>query len=305
MKDLPKIIAVVGPTASGKSNLALFLAQMLGGEIICTDSMQVYQGLDIGTAKPTASEQGLVAHHQLDLIKPDGYYSAGRYARDVKKVLTQLREKNKPAILVGGAGLYFRCTIFGISQIPEIPSEIKEQINQWQEQGLELCYQKLRQFDPASASKLHRNDTTRILRALEVVLHTGQSIQIYQQEHGFKHRKYSVFSVGYWHERMDLYHLINQRTHAMFEAGWIEEVRTLLQAYPSGLTAFQAIGYCQVVQFLKNGLNEEEMVARIQQKTRNYAKRQVSWFKKDSEIHWFPYGEKSSILNQVKTFLEL
>ena len=303
-KPLPKMIAVVGPTASGKSELALFLAQALEGEIICTDSMQVYQKLDIGTAKPTAAEQQLVPHHQLDLIKPDDYYSAGRYESDVKQVIAKLQQQKKPAILVGGTGLYFRCTIFGICQIPDIPLEIKDQIKQWHQQGLDLCYRKLQELDPTSASKLHPNDTARLLRALEVILHTGQSIRVYQQQHGFKNRQYSVFSVGYRHQRAHLYHLINQRTHAMFKAGLLEEVQSLLQEYPPTLRPFQAIGYSQVLQFLENRLSEEEMIATIQQKTRNYAKRQLNWFRNDADIHWFSEGEKMSILNQVKVFLE-
>ncbi|MBF0277640.1 MAG: tRNA (adenosine(37)-N6)-dimethylallyltransferase MiaA [SAR324 cluster bacterium] len=303
-KNLPKIIAVVGPTASGKSELALYLAQALGGEIICTDSMQVYQKMDIGTAKPTAAEQALIPHHQLDLVKPDAHYSAGCYERDVGNILKRLHKQNKPAILVGGTGLYFRCTVFGICQIPEIPPEIKEEVNAWHEQGLGKCFEKLQELDPVSSSKLHKNDTARILRALEVVLHTGQSIQSYQQEHGFKTPKYSVFSVAYRHERENLYHLINQRTHVMLNAGLVEEVRALLEEYPPTLIPLQAIGYFQVVQYLENRMKIEEMVEKIQQKTRNYAKRQLNWFKNDEEIRWFSYGEKKPILNQVKSFLD-
>ncbi|MBF0287552.1 MAG: tRNA (adenosine(37)-N6)-dimethylallyltransferase MiaA [SAR324 cluster bacterium] len=299
----PKIIAVVGPTASGKSELALYLAEQLGGEIICADSMQVYQHLDIGTAKPTASEQALVPHHQLNLVKPDGYYSAGRYEKETRGIIERLHQENKPIILVGGTGLYFRCLIFGICEVPDIPAEIKSQITEWHQEGLSICYQKLQQYDPESASKLSSNDTARILRALEVYLHTGKSIQHYQQNHGFKYKQYSVFSVGYWHKRVDLYQLINQRTHAMLQAGLIGEVQALLDKYPADLKSLQAIGYRQVIDFLQNRSTESEMVAAIQQKTRNYAKRQLTWFRKDPDIQWFPYGKQKEILLKVKDFL--
>ena len=303
-KKIPGIIAIVGPTGSGKSALALCLAQTLGGEIICADSMQVYQKLNIGTAKPTAAEQASVRHHQLDLIEPDGHYSAGRYEKDADIIIAKLHQQRKPVILVGGTSLYFRCAIFGICPIPDISPQIREKVRHWYNQGLSYCYHKLQQLDPASASKLHPNDRARILRALEVQLHTGKSIQVYQREHGFKNKKYSVFSVGYRYERERLYHLINQRTLAMLEAGFVEEVRSLLAEYPSNLRCLQSIGYHQIIRFLDNRLTEEEMVAEIQQKTRNYAKRQLSWLRKDTSIHWFSAKEQARILQTVRNFLQ-
>lgn len=301
--SLPKIIAVVGPTGSGKSQLALDLARTFGGEIICTDSMQVYQKLNIGTAKPTVSEQAEIPHHQLDLVPPDGHYSVGQYEKDVDRVLAQLHQKKKPPILVGGSGLYFRCTLFGICQIPEISLEIKQQIETWYTQGLRVCYQKLQQLDPIGASQLHPHDTARILRALQVFLSSGKSIQSYQQAHGFNVRKYSILSLGYRQERKQLYEQINQRTHQMLAEGFVEEVQTLLQEYPPTLKSLQAIGYRQVVQFLTNQLTQEEMILEIQQKTRNYAKRQITWFKKDPAILWFTKNEHSQILKMVSQFL--
>ncbi len=298
----PGLIAVVGPTGSGKSALALYLAQELGGEIVCTDSMQVYQKLNIGTAKPTAAEQSLVPHHQLDLIAPDGYYSAGRYEKDANRIIAKLQQQHKPVILVGGSGLYFRCAIFGICPIPDILPHIKKVVRQWHSQGLPYCYQKLQQLDPTSASALHPSDSARILRALEVQLQTGRSIQVYQREHGFKKKKYSVFSVGYWYNRKQLYQLINQRTLAMLKAGFVEEVRSLLKEYPSNLRSLQSIGYQQIVRFLDNRLTEDEMVAEIQQKTRNYAKRQLSWLRNDKSINWYSENEDGQILKDARNF---
>ena len=302
--SLPKILAVVGPTGSGKSQLALDLAQALGGEILCTDSMQVYQKLDIGTAKPSLADQRCVPHHQLDLVPPDGYYSAGQYEKDAERIMVQLNQQKKTIILVGGSGLYFRTTLFGMCQTPEIPQEIKNQVTHWHEQGLALCYQKLQQCDPLCAATLHPHDTTRILRALEVFLATGRSIQSYQQAHGFKTQKYAVLAVGCWHERGALYQRINERTHAMLKEGWIEEVESLLKAFPPTLKSLQAIGYRQVVQFLTQRLTYREMVEQIQQKTRNYAKRQLTWFRKDPEIQWFLPHDHSKILSQAAQFFE-
>ena len=303
-RNLPGIIAVVGPTGSGKSALALYLAQQLGGEIICTDSMQVYKKLNIGTAKPTAAERALVTHHQLDLIEPNGHYSAGRYEKDANRIIAKLYQHNKPIILVGGTGLYFRCTIFGICPIPDIPLHIKEKVLQWYNRGLPFCHQKLQELDPLSALILHPNDIARILRALQVQLHTGKSIQVYQQEHGFKNKKYTVFSVGYWYEREQLYQLINQRTLAMLEAGFVDEVRSLLEEYPATIRSLQSIGYHQILRFLDNRLTEDEMVAEIQQKTRNYAKRQLSWFRNDKSIRWFSKNERAEVLKEARIFLE-
>lgn len=302
--SLPKILAVVGPTGSGKSQLALEVAQTLGGEIICTDSMQVYQRLNIGTAKPSLTDRRRVPHHQLDLVPPDGHYSAGQYEKDAQRIVVQLNQQKKHIILVGGSGLYFRTMLFGMCQTPEIPQEIKNQIAQWHDQGLAWCYEKLQQCDPAVAATLHPHDTTRILRALEVFLATGRSIQSYQQAHGFREKRYSILAVGCQHERAALYQRINQRTHAMLKEGWIEEVQSLLKEFPPTIQSLQAIGYRQVVQFLNHQLTQEEMVAQIQQKTRNYAKRQLTWFRKDPDIQWVSPQEHSKIMGKVAQFFE-
>lgn len=301
----PKIVTIVGPTASGKSQLSLFLAKALNGAIISTDSMQVYKQLDIGTAKPSLADQAAVPHHMIDIVMPDEHYSVGHYEKDVDQIIANLTEQEIPIFLVGGTGLYFRCTLHGLCPTPEIPKVIKEQIQSWHQKSLEFCYSKLLEHDPLGAKTIHPNDTTRILRALEVVLSTGKSIRDFQQDHGFKSTKYQAISLGYQHERNELYRLINKRTHAMLKSGLIEEVENLLKVYPTDLQSLQAIGYKQVIQYLQQKITKEEMIAQIQQKTRNYAKRQLTWFRKDAQTQWFPLSENSKILEKVKVFLEI
>ncbi|MGK5094493.1 tRNA (adenosine(37)-N6)-dimethylallyltransferase MiaA [Deltaproteobacteria bacterium TL4] len=301
----PKIIAVVGPTASSKSDLALWLAQQLGGVLIGTDSMQVYRMLDIGTSKPSLQERQLVPHYQLDLVDPDGDYSAGAYERDLDELLPQLLKQPTVPILVGGTGLYYRAAVYGISKIPNVPPELKQQIEAWHhEQGLAYCFQRLQETDPQAARQLHPNDTTRILRALEVVLYTGESLLHFQQQQPFDTLKYSLFTVGYAFERPVLYERINQRTYEMLRSGWVAEVEALLKLYPPHLKPLHAIGYHQILQFLQGELDRETMIEKIQQKTRNYAKRQLTWFHKETQIHWYTKGSENQILRDIMKFLE-
>lgn len=300
----PKILAVVGPTASGKSALALSLAQSLSGELISTDSMQIYRKMDIGTAKPTLEEQALIPHHQLDLIEPNEHYSAARYSKEVEVLIQKLLANDKVPILVGGTGLYYRCALFGICEVPEIPLSVKQQIDHWHRIGLHVCYEKLKEIDPRSAERLHANDTTRILRALEVALATGNSLQQFQQAQPFNQPKYEVMTVGYQFDRPNLYNRINKRTLAMLNAGWIEEVCTLRNAFSPELKPLQAIGYRQINEFLDRRLTREEMIDKIQQKTRNYAKRQLTWFRKEPNIQWYPPEAHSEVIEASKVFLE-
>ena len=299
-----KVLAILGPTASSKSELALWLAQELDGEIICTDSMQVYRKLDIGTAKPTPQEREAVPHHQLDLIEPDRHYSAGAYERDTVELLQKLRLLNKVPILVGGTGLYYRAIVYGISKIPDIPSHVREEVLHWHtSHGLEYCYQKLQQMDPLASNQLHPNDTSRILRALDVILHTGLSIVKYQEQNRFTTPRVPLYTLGYSFDRSVLYERINRRTHAMLEAGWVHEVEELLKQYPSDLKSLHSIGYHQIIEFLLGQIDEKTMIEKIQQKTRNYAKRQLTWFRKEPNIHWYQKGEEAQILNDVQKFL--
>ena len=305
MKDSSGIIVVAGPTASGKSDFALRLAQKFDGELICSDSMQVYRKFDIGTAKPTTSEQKLVPHHQLDLIDPDGNYSAGKYERETSKIIRQIQQRGHLPILVGGTGLYYRALMYGISNIPKIPEKTRQElINLQEEHGTSYCWEQLQRYDPQTAKRLHPNDTSRIMRSLEVVQATGTSIVDFQQQQPFTEARYPVLAVAYEWERSVLYERINQRTHKMLKSGWIEEVEILLESYAPDLKPLQAIGYREIVEHLQDKLKWEALVKNIQKRTRQYAKRQMTWFRKEAKIAWYNPHDEIAILDKIKVYLE-
>ena len=305
MERCPKIVVVAGPTASGKSNLALSLAQEFKGELICSDSMQVYRQMDIGTAKPTLKEQKLVQHHQLDLIDPDEHYSAGQYERDTSRIIKQIQERSHLPIVVGGTGLYYRALMYGISNIPEIPESLRKEVLSWQEEhGTSYCWKQLQKHDPQGADRLHQNDTARILRNLEVVLATGTTLSTFQLQQPFGEARYQFLAVALEWERHVLYEHINQRTRKMLEFGWIAEVESLLSRYSPDLKPLQAIGYREIVQYLQNKLEWEPLLQEIQKRTRQYAKRQMTWFSREAEIEWYQPDNDAAILAKIKVYLE-
>ncbi len=298
-------VVVAGPTASGKSDLALRLAQEFDGELICTDSMQVYRQFDIGTAKPTLTEQKLVQHHQINLIDADENYSAGKYERETSRIIEQIQERGRLPILVGGAGLYYRALMYGISHIPDIPENIHQEVICLQKiHGTHYCWEKLQKHDPHAAKGLHPNDTARILRSLEVVLSTGSGIATFQQQQPFAEERYPFLAVAPEWERSVLYERINQRTIKMLESGWIAEVEMLLTRYSPELKPLQAIGYREIVQHLQEKLEWKQMVQKIQQRTRQYAKRQMTWFRKEAKIEWHQPDDEAAILAKIKVYLE-
>lgn len=299
----PRVITINGPTASGKSELALLLAKKLGGQIISADSMQVFRGMDIGTSKPSAQERRQVVHHQLDVVDPDQHYSAGAFKEDSHRIIHDLWQRKIPIIIAGGTGLYFRFCLYGVCDTPSVDEEVKSQVRAMHRQGLEVCWQRLRELDGPIAKTLHPNDTTRILRALEVVLSTGHSLLEFQQRHGFQQHHFEQLSLGVSRERQELYERINQRTHLMFQAGWAEEVEGLLQRFGKHAPGLKAIGYREIIEMLEGARPKQETIALIQQKTRNYAKRQITWFKKDKNIQWLEADEFDTCPGLVERFL--
>ena len=300
-----KIIVVAGSTGSGKSELAISLAEELNGELICSDSMQVYRQMDVGTAKPSLQEQDLIPHHQLDLINPDENYSAGQYARDTSKIIKKIRERGHLPILVGGTGLYYRAFMYGISKIPSVPEKLRKEITGWQqEHGTAYCHNLLQKYDPEGADFIHPNDTSRVLRSLEVVLSTGKSIYSYQLEQPFGDALYPFHAVAFNWDRDNLYQRINKRTLSMLGSGWLAEVEMLLESYSPKLKPMQSIGYREVAQYLQNKLKWDEMVEEIQKRTRQFAKRQLTWFRREAQIEWYQPVEQNRILDEVKVYLE-
>lgn len=289
MSQIP-LLAVVGPTASGKTALGIKLAQHLQSEIISIDSMQVYRTMDIGTAKPTQKEQAQATHHMIDIRNPDEPINAGDYREIASKIIATLHEQKKIPVLVGGTGLYMRALTGGLIETPEIPGDIHEEVwNAFREQGLKTCYERLSVLDQDAANQLHPNDSTRILRALEVRLATGKSIKSFQKQHQFNHSPYKVTYLAIDWDRQILYDRINQRVLLMVEEGLIEETETLLnKGFSPDLAALKSIGYLQAVQFLQGKMSKDQMIADIQQKTRRYAKKQLTWNRRNEEINLIP-----------------
>ena len=302
---IPASIIITGPTASGKSDLALELAQKIDGEIICTDSMQIYRGLDIGTAKPTKAEQSAVPHHQIDLCNLDEHYSAGQYARDAEITLNKLGELGKIPILVGGSGLYYKALIYGLDEMPPIPDVIRQSVlNDWKIRGFEDCYQELAKCDPELASRLSPRDATRVQRGLEIFRATRKKMSSFQKsKFGNQTTRFPVMIFGVHWEREALYQRINLRTEAMLKIGWIEEVKALLELYSPSLSPLNGLGYKQIIAYLNGEINYAQMVAETQQKTRNFAKRQLTWFRQEKSLKWFEIDKRAQIFQTTESFL--
>lgn len=285
-------MAVIGPTASGKTAVGIQLAQRIGGEIISVDSMQVYRWMDIGTAKPSAEMRAAVPHHLIDILDPDEVYNAGKFSTDADTIIQYLHQSGKPAILLGGTHLYLRTLIHGIIQIPTISKAVKDAIQEiLKDGGVSGCYDQLRRLDSKSADKLHPNDISRILRALEVIMETGSSIQDFQSAHRFKENRYQVLNVGIQWPRDVLYERINTRVLSMVDSDLVKEAKDLLKrGYNSDLPPLKSIGYKQTFQYLNNEISLDEMIADIQQKSRHYAKKQITWYRNRQDIHWLKEG---------------
>ena len=286
---LPRVIAIVGPTASGKSALALALAEAVDGEIVNADALQVYRGLDIGTAKPTPAERRRVPHHLIDILDPDERYSAGEFARRARAALAEIAARGRTAILVGGSGLYLRALWSGIAPLPPVDTEVRGRLLQRLEsEGLAALYAELARLDQATAARLGAGDTQRILRALEVALATGESLSSWIARQPFGAEPVAMRKIGLTLPRGLLYDAIAARVLAMMDAGWLDEIRALLAAgVERDSPAFQAIGYRQWVGFLDGEAGFEESMQQVVTLTRRFAKRQETWFRREEGVEWW------------------
>ncbi len=301
------LVAIVGPTASGKTALGLELAQGLGGEIISVDSMQVYRGMDIGTAKPSLTEQGAVQHHLLDILNPDQPYNAGQFALDAKKFLLEIQGRGKVPILLGGSHLYHKALIYGIISLPEVSLKTKKTVADFNKEGGKMAlYHRLSELDPLSARRLHPNDIARVTRALEVVLDQGESLTKIQEKQSFKKPLYPVLYLARQWSRETLYQRINQRGVEMVKEGLVQETERLLKkGYGSGLQSLRSIGYKQATAFLSGEINQAEMILQIQQATRRYAKKQLTWVARLPQVRWVrPEESGPDLLKEVRVFLD-
>jgi tRNA dimethylallyltransferase len=303
----PRAVIILGPTGAGKSRLAIELAEEFGGEIINADSMQVYRYMDIGTAKPTREERKRVTHHLIDIVTPDQPFHAGLYRALGRKTIDFLHEHQKPIWVVGGTGLYIKSLTQGLFASPKIDPEIREHLKQEAKvKGADLLYQRLREVDPKTASRLHPHDLVRTIRALEVFDATGIPISFFREQHRFGERPYLTFKMGVETNREELYRRIEERVDRMIEQGFLQEVEGLLEmGYGAELNPMQSLGYKQVVRFIRKEIRWVEAVREMKRDTRHYAKRQWTWFKSDSEVRWRDGGtDRQTIFREVSAFLK-
>ena len=286
---MPNLICIAGPTASGKTALSIALAKELNAEIISCDSMQVYRRMDIGTAKPTPEERQGIPHHMLDVAQPDEDFSVSRYCEMASPIIDRLLNQGKTAIVVGGTGLYMDSLIRGNTFAPYPSTGRREELETLAaKEGIEAVLSQLRVVDPESAARLHPSDQKRIIRAMEVYLETGKTITEHNRQTQSLPPKYAPLWLALEDaDRADLYRRIDQRVDAMLKAGLLEEIRQLLaEGLSTDCTAMQAIGYKEFVSALQGHCSVTEATALVQQSSRRYAKRQLTWFRRNENIHW-------------------
>ena len=302
-----KILIICGPTASGKSALALQLAHALDAEIVNADSMQIYRGLDIGTAKPSPGQQAEIRHHLIDIVDPDQQFSAADFSKAADSAIRDIVSRGKRVIVVGGTGLYIRALVKGLVDSPGGDGEQRKALQDEADRvGNKAMLEKLRQVDPELAAGLHPNNLVRIIRALEVYQMTGIPLSRYQKEHAFAIRRYYALQIGIDVDRGQLYQRIDERVERMLKDGLLDEVCGLLAAgFGRVLKPMRSIGYKEAAAQLYGELSSEETVRLIKRDTRHYAKRQLTWFKADPDILWFEYPEKfGTILRHAIEFFE-
>jgi tRNA dimethylallyltransferase len=281
-------LALLGATASGKSAVALQLAEELGAEIVSADAFQVYRGLDIGTAKPTIAERRRVTHHLVDILEPREELSAGAFARLAAAALEEIRARGRPALVVGGSGFYLEALWRGLAPIPDVPREVREQWRaRLESEGLVALRRELERVDPATAARLAARDSQRLLRALEVAAFSGRSLSSWQAEGRRPVTALRPLKVGLTVPRAVLYDRIRARLACMVERGWVEEVGGLLAGGVEPSTpAFRAIGYRRLASVVQGEVDLERALVATERDTRRYAKRQGTWFRREAGIRW-------------------
>ena len=299
------LTCIVGPTAVGKTEIAIQLAQHLNAEIVSLDSRQIYRGMDIGTAKPTLDQRGAVPHHLIDCVDVDQPFSVAEYQRLADAAITQIRERNKRVMAVGGAGLYFRGLIDGLFEGPGGDAEIRAKLQrEADEHGNIALHERLRRCDPEAANRIHPNNRVKVIRALEVYELTGQPISALQQQWKMNKPRYLFRAFGLNMPREVLYRRIEERVDQMVEIGLIEEVKGLLdQGYPRSCVAMQSFGYKELIDHLDGKRTLDEAIALLKQNTRRFAKRQLTWFRNDPRIEWLDISQFSSIDGIVDNLL--
>ena len=288
MADAGRLIAIVGPTASGKSALALRLAEARGGEIVSCDSLQVYRGLDVGSAKASAEERRRVRHHLLDVVDPDQHFSAADYARHARSALEEIAARGARPVVAGGTGLYLRALLGGLFEGPSRDPALRRRLERMAERfGDQRLHRLLSRVDAAAAARVFPRDRVRVVRALEVYLASGRTITEHQQAPLEPLRGWEVRLIGLSPPRQALLRAVERRTDEMLSRGLLDEVRALLARYGAGLRPLQAIGYRQAVAVIEGRLDLAQARRDIVKDTMRYAKRQMTWFRHQAAVDWF------------------
>jgi len=288
--DDPLAVLILGPTGSGKTALSLALGEQFHSEIISCDSVAVYRGLDLGSAKPTPEERQRLPHHLIDVANPDEHFTAGDYSHQARAALIQIAARGKMPIVTGGTGLYLRALTLGLFPGPPRQQAMRERlIRSLQDRSANWLHRMLTRLDPASAARIHANDTPKLIRALEILFATGRPLSAILDSGPDLARDpltgFRLLRIGLNPSRQILYERLNQRATAMFDAGLVEETRGLLQQF-GRVNSLTALGYFQALALIDGKMTLEEAIAAAQQGHRNYAKRQLTWFRREPDVHW-------------------
>lgn len=297
----PLLVIILGPTASGKTALSLSLAEKFQGEIVNCDSVAMYREFDIGTAKPSLAERARAPHHLFDCVHPLQDVTAGEYARQARQVLQEIKSRRHLPIVVGGTGLYLRALLEGLFAGPQRSEELRERLRERAaRRGLPHLHRILSRLDRATAEKIHPNDTPKLIRAIEVCLASRQKVSELWQQGRDPLLGFRILRLGLDPDRAALYERINQRAEDMLKEGLIDETKTLIEKYGPSARPLGSLGYKQAAEFLRGQLTREQTLHMIQQAHRNYAKRQMTWFRRESEVMWFQgFGEDPEINQSV------
>jgi tRNA dimethylallyltransferase len=297
----PLLVVVLGPTASGKTTLSLAIAEQFDGEIVNCDSVAMYREFDIGTAKPTASERARAPHHLLDYVAPTDHVTAGEYARQARRVLDEIKARGHLPIVVGGTGLYLRALLEGLFPGPQRSDELRERLREpATARGSNYLHRILHRLDRAAAEQIHANDTPKLIRAIEVCLTSRQKMTELWQQGRDPLRGFCILRVGLDPDRQALYERINHRAQQMFETGLIEETKKLVEKHGAAAVPLTSLGYRQAAQYLRGEFSREQALQTAQQAHRNYAKRQMTWFRREPDVHWLRgFGDDAQIQREA------
>lgn len=296
----PLLVVVLGPTASGKTALSLALAERFQGEIVSCDSVAAYREFEIGTAKPSREDRKRIPHHLIDVVAPTDFLTAGDYSRQARQALRDIHERNHLPIVAGGTGLYLRVLLEGLFAGPPRSEELRQRLRERaQERGAQYLHRILLRLDPAAAHAIHANDAPKVIRAVEVCIASRSRMTDLWQQGRDPLQGFTILRLGLNPGREALYQRINLRAQTMFDEGLVEETRTLLARYGQS-PVFNSLGYKQAVEYLRGDLTREQAIALAQQAHRNYAKRQMTWFRREPDVHWFvAFGNDHDVRQQA------